>query len=107
MSDEVETGYKIKGPINDNISGRKNKKAANGSIALIKELVTREKTGIYLDQASVKWVSTSTDYILNDVNVNVGPTQLVSVIGPVGSGKTTLLHVIMKELSLLNGTLDV
>ncbi|KAJ3656111.1 hypothetical protein Zmor_015210 [Zophobas morio] len=107
MSDEVETGYKIKGPINDNISGRKNKKAANGSIALIKELVTREKTGIYLDQASVKWVSTSTDYILNDVNVNVGPTQLVSVIGPVGSGKTTLLHVIMKELSLLKGTLDV
>ncbi|XP_063913515.1 probable multidrug resistance-associated protein lethal(2)03659 [Zophobas morio] len=110
MSDEVETGYKIKGEMNGNISGKKDKKdkkEKNGSIALIKEAVTTDKAGIYLDQASVKWVPTSTDYTLSDVNVNVGPTQLVSIIGPVGSGKTTLLHVILKELPLLKGALDV
>ena len=106
-SDEAESGYKIKRAMNSTICDKTDKKEKNQPITLIKEAVPIEKTGIHLDQASVKWISTATDYTLCDVNVNIGPTQLVSIIGPVGCGKTTLLHVILKELSLLKGTLDV
>ncbi|XP_063913516.1 probable multidrug resistance-associated protein lethal(2)03659 [Zophobas morio] len=103
MSDEVEIGYKIK----DNIGSKEDKKEKNECLPLIKEAVPTEERGIYLDQVSAKWVSTSIDYTLRDVNVNIGSTQLVSIIGPVGSGKTTLLHVILKEILLLKGTLNV
>jgi ATP-binding cassette subfamily C (CFTR/MRP) protein 4 len=63
--------------------------------------------GIAMRNACVKWMSSSSDYTLNDLNFDVGPQQLVAVVGRVGSGKTTLLHVILKEIQLLKGELDV
>jgi ATP-binding cassette subfamily C (CFTR/MRP) protein 4 len=88
---------------------KKSKSEKNGSVSLpqILDIPTEKSVGIYMDSVSVKWVSTSADYTLDNLNVNVGSNQLVAVVGPVGSGKTTLLHVILKELPLTKGSLDV
>ncbi|XP_015835557.1 probable multidrug resistance-associated protein lethal(2)03659 [Tribolium castaneum] len=80
-------------------------KAKNGSIALIQE--KPQNVGIQMENVSVKWVTTATDYTLNNITLSVGSHQLVAIVGPVGSGKTTLLHVILKELSLSQGNLEV
>lgn len=63
--------------------------------------------GVYMNEVSVKWSSLSPDNTLTDINFSVAPQQLVGVVGPVGSGKSTLLHVILKEISLLKGDLEI
>ena len=40
---------------------------------------------------------------LEDIDLEVGISDLVAVIGPVGSGKSTLLALIMNELTILKG----
>ena len=67
----------------------------------------KPEIGVSMSDVSVKWVSSSEDNTLNDINFNVGPGQLIGVVGPVGSGKSTLLHIILKEIELTKGTLDV
>ncbi|RZC36351.1 multidrug resistance-associated protein, partial [Asbolus verrucosus] len=107
MYEEVENKDAIKIKADDYISKKKSKKERNGSLPMIHEVVPEKNIGIYMEGASVKWVSSSPDYTLNNVSVNVGPNQLIAIVGPVGCGKTTLLHVILKELSLIKGSLDV
>lgn len=68
---------------------------------------SKKSVGILLQNASAKWMSNKTEEILHDINFNVGPKQLVAVVGPVGSGKTSLLHAIMRELPLTRGYKDV
>jgi ATP-binding cassette subfamily C (CFTR/MRP) protein 4 len=68
---------------------------------------TEKNIGVYMSDVAVKWVPSQPENTLTDVHFNVGPRQLVGVVGPVGSGKTTLLHVILKELPLTKGHLEV
>ncbi|CAG9823622.1 unnamed protein product [Phaedon cochleariae] len=68
---------------------------------------TQKELGISLTNASAKWSESSMDNTLSDINLKVGPNQLLGVIGPVGSGKSSLLHVILQELPLIDGTLKV
>ncbi|XP_044268134.1 probable multidrug resistance-associated protein lethal(2)03659 [Tribolium madens] len=63
--------------------------------------------GVYMDEVCVKWSPNSPDFTLSEINFGVGPHQLVGIVGPVGSGKTTLLHVILKEISLSRGDLEI
>ncbi|RZB40188.1 ABC tran and/or MMR HSR1 domain containing protein, partial [Asbolus verrucosus] len=102
LYDEINTEEDKK--IHDNI--KKKSKEANGSIELA-ESIPSKNIGVYMDDVCVKWTSSSPDNTLSNINFNVGPQQLVAIVGPVGSGKTTLLHVILKELPLLKGYLDV
>lgn len=67
---------------------------------------SKKSIGIYLHNASAKWLPNQ-ENILTDINFNVGPKQLVAIVGGVGSGKTSLLHVIMKELPLTKGYKDI
>jgi zinc/manganese transport system ATP-binding protein len=45
--------------------------------------------------------------VFSDVNLTVGPGQLVAVLGPNGAGKTTLMRVILGLVPLQNGSVTV
>ncbi|XP_044019436.1 ATP-binding cassette sub-family C member 4-like [Aphidius gifuensis] len=55
-------------------------------------------------KAFAKWLDKDT---LSNLNMVVEPGQLVAVIGPVGSGKSSLLSVILKELKVYQGNVDI
>lgn len=44
---------------------------------------------------------------LDNLNIGFLRGKLVGIIGPVGSGKSSLLHVILRELSLQSGSLEI
>uniref|UniRef100_A0A1B6DNL6 Multidrug resistance-associated protein lethal(2)03659 n=1 Tax=Clastoptera arizonana TaxID=38151 RepID=A0A1B6DNL6_9HEMI len=56
---------------------------------------------------SASWVPQSVELVLNDISLNIKPGLLVGVIGPVGAGKSSLLHVLLGELPLREGTIEV
>ncbi|ENN78464.1 hypothetical protein YQE_05102, partial [Dendroctonus ponderosae] len=63
--------------------------------------------GIFMKNACIRWVKSSPENNLENLNVQVGPGELAVVIGPVGSGKTTLLHGVLQELVVQSGTISV
>lgn len=62
---------------------------------------------VSIANACAKWTPTSTFNTLNNINLQIYKNETLGVIGRVGSGKSTLLHVILKELPLLTGTINV
>lgn len=73
----------------------------NGDIKKSKDL------GIYITKATARWTETSADNTLTNITLTVTPGNLLTVIGPVGSGKSSLLHLILRELPLSGGSLEV
>ncbi|XP_076255885.1 ATP-binding cassette sub-family C member 4-like isoform X1 [Rhynchophorus ferrugineus] len=69
--------------------------------------VSSKDKGVVMENVSTKWVKSSSDNSLEQINFKVVPGELVAVIGKVGSGKTTLLQVILKELPPDDGSLVV
>lgn len=76
---------------------------------IAKEPVTNEtnRQGIFIKNATAKWVKDLADNTLSNVTLDVVPGKLVAVIGPVGSGKSSMLHAILKELPLSEGSVEV
>lgn len=66
-----------------------------------------ENGTIKLSHASAKWLIFEKEETLHDINLDVKPGELVAVVGQVGSGKSSLLNVILKELPLTSGTVQV
>nr|CAI5849600.1 unnamed protein product [Callosobruchus analis] len=67
----------------------------------------RAHTRIHLKNVSVKWNEKSSDYVLEKITLEAGPSQLTLIGGSVGSGKTTLLHVLLRELYPAEGTASI
>lgn len=62
---------------------------------------------IVFKDLSAKWAADGNDDNLCDINIDLTSNQLVAVIGPVGSGKSSLVSVILKEIQLTKGSLDM
>lgn len=62
---------------------------------------------IQLKNAYTKWCPDNSHYTLEDFNLEIYKNQLVALIGSVGSGKTSFLHVLLQELPLQKGILNV
>ena len=62
---------------------------------------------ISLKNANAKWFSYEQEDTLKNMNINVRPGELVAVVGQVGSGKSSLLNVLLKELPVNSGTVEV
>ncbi|KAF7996691.1 hypothetical protein HCN44_002337 [Aphidius gifuensis] len=62
---------------------------------------------VTIDKAHAKWMTKNSEDTLNGINIQVDPGQLVAIVGPVGSGKSSLLNVILKELAVYQGSVDV
>lgn len=65
--------------------------------------------GIFMRTASAYWNQdeSNNNSGITSVDLEIEKQSLVAVIGSVGSGKTTLLEVILKELPLVDGDLNV
>jgi ABC-type multidrug transport system fused ATPase/permease subunit len=65
--------------------------------------------GVFMRKATAYWNQNEENNNVGIVSVDleIEKKSLVAVIGQVGSGKTTLLEVILKELPLFDGDLDV
>ncbi|CAG9836011.1 unnamed protein product [Diabrotica balteata] len=74
----------------------------------ITEKVLQTSNGsIHIKKASAKWLKSQPDNNLENINMDVTAGEVVAVVGSVGSGKSTLLHIIMKELELQSGSVDI
>lgn len=62
---------------------------------------------IKLSKAHASWTSDLTTDTLVDINLHIKPGTLCCVVGDVGSGKTSILQLILKELPLASGRLEV
>ncbi|XP_050579550.1 probable multidrug resistance-associated protein lethal(2)03659 isoform X2 [Bombus affinis] len=60
-----------------------------------------------LKNANVKWFSHDHEDTLKNININVKSGELIAVVGQVGSGKSSLLNVMLKELPLKSGTIEI
>ncbi|XP_015109425.1 probable multidrug resistance-associated protein lethal(2)03659 isoform X2 [Diachasma alloeum] len=80
-------------------------KQANGSADT---KLDGEKMGsIVLQNVSAKWSGSEHEDTLTNIDMNIQPGRLVAVVGQVGAGKSSLLNVILKELKISKGTIDV
>ncbi|XP_014275641.1 probable multidrug resistance-associated protein lethal(2)03659 [Halyomorpha halys] len=66
-----------------------------------------DKPGIFIKNATAKWVESSHENTLTNITFDVVPGVLTAIIGPVGSGKTSLFHAILRELNLTSGSIQV
>lgn len=58
-------------------------------------------------ELTARWDEKSTENTLDAVNIRVQPGSLVAVIGRVGAGKSSLIQVILKELPLISGDIQI
>lgn len=68
------------------------------------QLITQK--GVYIKNATAKWNHSISDNTLSNINVEFLEKQLVAVVGSVGCGKTSLFQVILKELPLVEGSIE-
>ncbi|KAF7996689.1 hypothetical protein HCN44_002335 [Aphidius gifuensis] len=62
---------------------------------------------VTIDKAHARWIAENSEDTLSDLSMTVKPGQLIAVVGQVGSGKSSLLNVILKELAVYQGSVDV
>ena len=78
-------------------------KLDNKSIS-VNMLKLRAKMLLKIDEVEFGYSSTP---VLNDVSLEIGPSQFVSILGPNGVGKSTLIHCINKILTPTGGVVKI
>lgn len=62
---------------------------------------------ISIENGSAKWLDYERQDTLQSINIKVRPGELIAIVGQVGAGKSSLLNVILKELRLQKGSIQV
>ncbi|KYN28544.1 hypothetical protein ALC57_02034, partial [Trachymyrmex cornetzi] len=62
---------------------------------------------ISIKNGSAKWQGYERENTLHNININVRPNELIAIVGQVGAGKSSLMNVILKELRLHKGFIQV
>lgn len=62
---------------------------------------------VKLDHVYASWEEESIIPTLSDVTLHLKPGQLCAVVGTVGAGKSSLLNLLLKELPVSKGFMDV
>ncbi|KYN12022.1 hypothetical protein ALC57_15817, partial [Trachymyrmex cornetzi] len=62
---------------------------------------------ISIKNGSAKWQDYERENTLHNININVRPNELIAIVGQVGAGKSSLMNVILKELRLHKGFIQI
>lgn len=62
---------------------------------------------VILSGVSAKWQEDKTDDTLSDISINVSSNKVLAIIGPVGSGKSSIINLLLKELPVKSGKMEV
>jgi len=62
---------------------------------------------ISIENGSAKWLDYERENTLQSITMKVRPGELIAVVDQVGAGKSSLLNVILKELRLQEGSIQV
>ncbi|CAH0600504.1 unnamed protein product [Chrysodeixis includens] len=75
----------------------------------IQEDASQSDYPIEINRVSASWIGSDKpeDVTLKNISMRVRKGKLCAVIGPVGSGKTSLLQLLLRELPLKDGSLNV
>lgn len=65
------------------------------------------KSKLIMENVCAQWNEELNEDTLENINLNIVSNQLIAVIGPVGSGKSSLINVILKELAVKSGRMEV
>ncbi|KAF5304447.1 hypothetical protein FQA39_LY09643 [Lamprigera yunnana] len=71
------------------------------------DIEINKEYAISIKKGSASWIPSSGKNLFTNLNLELKPKCLSSIIGPVGCGKSSLLHIILKELPLTEGQLCV
>nr|XP_013101686.1 unnamed protein product [Stomoxys calcitrans]XP_013101693.1 unnamed protein product [Stomoxys calcitrans]XP_013101700.1 unnamed protein product [Stomoxys calcitrans] len=66
-----------------------------------------DKQAVTLKQVSANWDALKPQKTLQDINLVIPKGQLCAVIGPVGAGKSSIIQLILGELPLTAGDVEV
>ncbi|KAJ8961187.1 hypothetical protein NQ318_008870, partial [Aromia moschata] len=72
------------------------------------KMITSQKTGtVRIVKANASWLPNPIVDTLMDINLEIAPGTLCCVVGSVGAGKSSLLQMILRELPLSSGKLEI
>ncbi|XP_017777905.1 PREDICTED: probable multidrug resistance-associated protein lethal(2)03659 [Nicrophorus vespilloides] len=69
--------------------------------------VSVEKGCIKISKGKASWIPNPIIDTLTNINLEIKPGTLCAVVGSVGAGKSSLLQLLLKELPLSSGKLDI
>lgn len=70
-------------------------------------LLSKIEHCVSIENGSAKWLDYEREATLQNVTMKVRPGELIAIVGQVGAGKSSLLNVILKELRLQQGSIQV
>jgi ATP-binding cassette subfamily C (CFTR/MRP) protein 4 len=88
------------------ISARDKSKTEPGCILTAQNDLQRRVFGVCLKNVTVRWDSMAYN-VLNEASLAVDIGEVVGITGAAGSGKSTLLQVVLKEIDVRKGRVDV
>jgi len=71
------------------------------------ELSMQIEHRVSIENGSTKWLDYEREDTLQNITIKVRPGELIAIVGQVGAGKSSLLNVILKELRLREGSIQV
>ena len=64
-------------------------------------------SAVSFKDVTANWSNATEKDVIQNVSFTIKPGTLVAVIGRVGAGKSSLLHIILKEIPLKSGNLEI
>lgn len=112
VNGNVKNGdYRRKNIVADEKNGVRLKFAENGKAVVENRTIdlVSEVKGVRLTTASAAWTRQQSGKSggIFGIELDIGPNSLCAVVGQVGSGKSTLLNVILGELLLDDGSINI
>ncbi|CAH2099614.1 unnamed protein product [Euphydryas editha] len=69
--------------------------------------IRKDQLAISFEDACSRWIKTLDKNDVSNINLKIYTGSLTTIIGAVGSGKSTLLQMMLGELPLISGSVDV